>query len=706
MKELSNKHEDVNQRNETRVLEINRKLVSIKSLFDTKTTELKNLVIDTKTDVEAKLKIIESKISLQVENNNRGAEPLAEQTGPNVENEEPLTRSSSTLSVNSVESVELLTRQISQTLSSALGAHKKLIPLPKFCGEVDKWPQFIAQFERTTARENYSTEDNVTRLEQALDGDAKKLVAALLIHHVNVPKIFDRLRSRFGMPEQLAEVQISAIRKFDVILEDQLYKIVPFADQVMNLRNFLEGDGCIEHLKSPFLLKELEAKLPYRERITWGGYSMSLRPPTVVEFSDWLLILADQIHRIQPKDGSDQKKKARLYHVSYPRGRCAICEADHFVPECPDFVKMSYAERWDVVRSNFLCFGCLNSGHRIALCQTTTDCGISGCKAKHHKLMHQIPKESEHNSESRVSLPATILNCHVRSMSVLFKILPVKISGSKGTIKTYAFLDDGSSITLMNRSIAERIGADGPKSTLHLRWFGNIGSDENTIVTNVTVEGDFSKAKQYKMQGVHVVQDLKLPTQTLDIKKLHPKFHAMKKLPIQEFNNVTPSILIGLDNAHLGVTRNRQRNASDGPIVCLTKLGYVVYGPASSSSPHQDEVVERVFLAERTTHYDELHEMVKQHFSTEDFGIKNKSVLKSKEDDLAMKTLKSTTKRIGTRFECGLLWKEKNLSLPNNLPMAIKRLESCERKMKKDVNYEIAYKKTMSEYFLKNSQKC
>uniref|UniRef100_T1GBF0 Uncharacterized protein n=1 Tax=Megaselia scalaris TaxID=36166 RepID=T1GBF0_MEGSC len=116
------------------------------------------------------------------------------------------------------------------------------------------------------------------------------------------------------MPEQLAEVQISAIRKFDVILEDQLYKIVPFADQVMNLRNFLEGAGCIEHLKSPSLLKELEAKLPYRERITWGGYSMSLRPPTVVEFSDWLLILADQIHRIQPKDGIQSMKKGDISH--------------------------------------------------------------------------------------------------------------------------------------------------------------------------------------------------------------------------------------------------------------------------------------------------------------------------------------------------------------------------------------------------------
>lgn len=32
----------------------------------------------------------------------------------------------------------------------------------------------------------------------------------------------------------------------------------------------------------------------------------------------------------------------------------------------------------------------------------------------------------------------------------------------------------------------------------------------------------------------------------------------MKKLPIQKYENAAPSILIGLDNAHLGVARNKQ----------------------------------------------------------------------------------------------------------------------------------------------------
>lgn len=67
----------------------------------------------------------------------------------------PLTRSTSNTSINSVESVEQITRQISQSISTALGSHKKLIALPKFNGEADRWPQFIAQFNLTTKREQY-----------------------------------------------------------------------------------------------------------------------------------------------------------------------------------------------------------------------------------------------------------------------------------------------------------------------------------------------------------------------------------------------------------------------------------------------------------------------------------------------------------------------------------------------------------------------
>lgn len=330
-------------------------------------------------------------------------------------------------------------------------------------------------------------------------------------------------------------------------------------------------------------------------------------------------------------------------------------------------------------------------------------CGINNCTANHHKILHN--NETTLNPKATIFKPVTILNCQDRSLRVLFKILPVNISGPKGVVRTFAFLDDGSNITLMNQDIADQIGASGNKSKLQLKWFGNMGSSEEAMVTDVTISGDFRKAKEFKISGVHVVPDLKLPSQTLDINKLHSKYHSMKRLPIQRFTNATPTILIGLDNAKLGITIKSRRYSECGPIVCLTKLGYVVYGPMETKPHHDASSDARVYFAETKDVNQDLHELVKLHFSTEEFGVKNTHTLKSKDEQRAYNLLDSTTKKINCRYESGLLWKADNPVLPNNLQMAIKRLEACERKMKKDVEYGAAYKRTISEYFAKGYAK-
>lgn len=184
---------------------------------------------------------------------------------------------------------------------------------------------------------------------------------------------------------------------------------------------------------------------------------MSLRPLTVKEFSDWLMILADQIHRINLKEGNDRKKKARILHVSDFQKTCYVCDGSHVLANCVEFAKLSYDERWAVVKKRNVCFACLKSGHRIAGCFSKNVCGIDNCKAMHNQSLQNESVKRAMNPDAAVFKPPTILNCQDRSLCVLFKILPVNISGPKGVVQTFAFLDDGSSITLMNRDVADKI---------------------------------------------------------------------------------------------------------------------------------------------------------------------------------------------------------------------------------------------------------
>ena len=70
---------------------------------------------------------------------------------------------------------------------------------------------------------------------------------------------------------------------------------------------------------------------------------------------------------------------------------------------------------------------------------------------------------------------------------------------------------------------------------------------------------------------------------------------------------------------------------------------------------------------------------------TESFGTKYEDVTPpSCEDKRALETLETTVKHVCDRYEVGMLWREGEVKLPDNRLMAEKRLESTERKLKRD----------------------
>jgi hypothetical protein len=54
--------------------------------------------------------------------------------------------------------------------------------------------------------------------------------------------------------------------------------------------------------------------------------------------------------------------------------------------------------------------------------------------------------------------------------SVLLRIVPVRLRGSKGELSTFALLDDASTVIVVDSIIAEKIGADGPEAPFCSVW--------------------------------------------------------------------------------------------------------------------------------------------------------------------------------------------------------------------------------------------
>lgn len=83
--------------------------------------------------------------------------------------------------------------------------------------------------------------------------------------------------------------------------------------------------------------------------------------------------------------------------------------------------------------------------------------------------------------------------------------------------------------------------------------------------------------------------------------------------------------------------------------------------------------------------------MVENYFNIESIGVKVAPLIESDNDIRAKRILHETTKRVGNRFQTGLLWKSDNVVLPNSYQMALNRLNGIEKKMQRDEEFYAAY---------------
>ncbi|XP_043069107.2 uncharacterized protein [Drosophila bipectinata] len=621
----------------------------------------------------------------------------------------------------------------------------RILPdLPDFEGQPEEWPIFLCAFTETTAAYQCTELENNQRLVKALKGEARETVKSLLIHPSNVQAVMEQLRFRYGRPEQLIRSQLESVCEVQPIQEANIARIVPFATKVSNLSAFLQSTATgSQHLANPTLMEELIAKLPLSKRLDWARHAATIQPyPTVAHLSEWLHEFAKLVCTVTDAGAREQPKR-RILHANSVR-------------DCKDFISASTTTRIESARKRRLCFSCLEPGHMSRFCRKSRGCNVLGCQMRHHHLLHEVPERSKRppvadgghrrdqdrqpyrhgnnrrggpqsvdssernhptsaavvdarrerdegrSAYDRQELPHRNLNIDSIGCTLLFRILPVTLYGENTKVDTYALLDEGSSVTLIDDSL----NLKGESRQLNVQWFGGKSAKEHTKVVSLQINAA-GKPKRHGLKNVYGVANLNLPMQSLRQEDVQA-VKANTRLPVMPYNNATPRILIGLDHAHLGVPFRTKSYGSGGPFAADTALGWVVYGPVNGkpSSP----LLSSCLLA--VPQDDLLEKMVSDDFETENFGAKPVQPVAAGRVDLepsvgdsgdarALSTLEKTTKRVGQRYETGLLWKDDEVRLPESYSMALRRLVNIERKMKRDVDFASAYIQIMDDYVMK-----
>lgn len=267
--------------------------------------------------------------------------------------------------------------------------------------------------------------------------------------------------------------------------------------------------------------------------------------------------------------------------------------------------------------------------------------------------------------------------------TVLLKIVPIVISGPRGERHSFALLDPGSTVSLIDEQLSSAIGATGDDtaSRLQLQGVGAMTTTQMSKRITATIRGQHGGLPHEI--SLRSVRNLGLRSQRAKRGDIQ-QYEHLKDLDMACYAHAQPYVLIGADNWHLMLQNDIRMGKINEPAAMLTPLGWTVFGtlPTSHRQTH---------CPERVMHCHDIDSQLKEYFAIDALGIA-KIDKKSPEDLRAEQIFQSTVKKTdGPHYEVGQLWRDEEPLMPPSYQNALKRLTSIERKMAKDEKFRDEY---------------
>lgn len=384
----------------------------------------------------------------------------------------------------------------------------------QFSGRPEEWPLFISWWNNSSQTCGFSNSENMIRLQRCLKGKALEAVQFRLLHPDQVDGVITTLKMLFGRPEVIIQSLLKKIRNEPAPKYDKLESIIHFSLEVDNMCRMMEVTGLSAHLNNPCLLQELMEKLPPQIKLNWGMFKQTVSLVDLSVFNDWLAKYARAAsevtltvpHSSEQKLNKKTKAIINIHQETKPQddNKCPACKSDcKSLASCQHFAQMQLQDKWKMIKRFYICRICLRR-HGSRRCLSSQLCGVDGCSYRHNSLLHNndIQAKVKYNGDIKTNQPTTsngIQNAYYSGTILrpsaalsLFKIVPVTLHYNNNSLDTYAFIDDGSSVTLVDEELAFALGANGDKEPLCLRWTANTHRREDSsmqITFEISAQG-------------------------------------------------------------------------------------------------------------------------------------------------------------------------------------------------------------------------
>lgn len=633
--------------------------------------------------------------------------------------------------------------------------------IPMFKGDPMEYRLFMRAFEHRIESKTDNSNDRLYYLEQHTSGQPNDLVRSCFYMDPDqgYPEAKKLLKERFGDKYKTSMAYLDKALNWPTIKSDDAKALEAYALFLTNCNNAMSDLEYLDEMENAANMRTVISKLPYRLRERFRSVAIDIqKKDRRTKFEDVVSFVTKQAEmaahpvfgeisgqtKRQPEKsavkknitalateakeqkavkyvaGADKQAKEKKPNINMAFVKpCIFCQGDHTMEQCRKLQKKLHKEKLEFLKSKGLCFSCLTGGHMSSACEEKKSCEL--CSAKHPTLLHikQKPKDSPKENASReeqkeessqeeqtvisgfVDAGETCSQTGAGGTGTVLAIVPVRVKAKKGdkVLTCYAFLDPGSNASFCTNKLANNLNLPGTNVNILLTTMGDQKAVSCKVLPDLEVsslEGD----DFVELTGVFTQKAIPASQENIPTQEDVDRWPHLRGVRIPSIK-ADIDLLIGTDVAKALEPEEVIRSVNHGPYAIRTALGWTVNGPLRgnirswSKDGHPQIQMNRISVAR-------LEELWMQQFKY-DFpeNARGEQLEMSKEDQLFMDRVTTSTKLVNGHYSIGLPLKNKEVRMPNNRAMTEQRALNMKKKLQKGQTFREEYVSFMNQVISK-----
>ena len=629
---------------------------------------------------------------------------------------------------------------------------RALLENKKYGGDPLRYHQFMRQVEDRILG-IYAKSDPGHALQLLLEsttGRARKLISSCIMLRPTeaLSKALELLYTSFGSPAVAVKAHLKAVCEGLPVRTDER-NLQDFYSDLVNCKMVVEAANSTHMLNSAATSESLFTRLPkhlqrqFAELALRKGYDMEVVPfDLFIEFIDQTRRLSSSrlgrlmnasTDKVAPQGQRWSKPKTtRAYsaqldvnrtnpspakETSKDKGysrKCSACDAmDHWIWHCSKFTKEPVDKRYSIVNQKRLCYNCLGTGHVVKDCPCKARCRI--CAKTHQSLLHcsSVATTPDRKTSSATSAPTTTSSSVVtssihdvssdvnvsrdkRGVRNRLQVLPVfVVNPTTGkNQKTWALLDTGADTHLLTHNLFSELDLCGTPIHSRLQLAnGDIKTfdTEETSCMITDIDGNVS----FHLEEVNVVDRLPNLGGSIPSSDNLLRHEHLADVHIPDIDENEVELIIGTGSPELHVFSEVRRGDATKPWAGKSPLGWVLFGRDNTCL--EQEPINHVSLI-TTQRLDLVSDAICPcQFDHADLFTDSDERLPSQDDERSIDVMKSSCELRDGHYSMRLPWRDGCPKLPNNYNMALSRLKSLGRRLKREPNNLTLYQDKVNE---------